>query len=143
MKIYKNQALLTFILLSTFLPLAITDVSANDKSAELIKDKTFLYVTPQRCVALRKGQLCYLEVNFEWQSEKKGDYCLFKINDPNALYCWDSVDNGMFYLDFQSSENMDFVLRHKGSSHDLAQTQIIVAWVYGNKKRQRSHWRLF
>ena len=143
MNIKIHDAPLVFTLLCMFLPFPTMKASANDLSGELIDAKTFLEVTPQRCVALRKGQICYLEVNFSWQTNFPGNYCLFNTKVPLALYCWDDVDNGMFNLDFQSNENGHFVLRQKDNPRDLASTEVIVAWVYGNKKRQRSRWRLF
>jgi len=102
-----------------------------------------LKVTPKPCVALRKGQKCYLEVNFSWQHPQVSDYCLVNTTTSKIIKCWQQQGHGQFNLDFQSKLTNDFSLRHKASNKDLASTQIPVAWVYKSSKRAKSTWRLF
>ena len=102
-----------------------------------------LKVTPERCVALRQGQLCYQHVIFDWQAKKRAEYCLFLEGVITPVNCWSSTNVGQFKLDFQSKVTRRFILRSKNSQIDLASTEVVVAWVYGNKKRRRASWRLF
>jgi len=102
-----------------------------------------LEVSPKKCIALRKGQKCYLEVIFRWQHSQVSNYCLVNITTNETMKCWQHQDKGEFSFDFQSRLSNDFALRFKGSISNLAQTRIPVAWVYKSSKRARSTWRLF
>lgn len=127
-----------------FLPIAAHAASekiatfsiANNAPAELI-------VTPKPCVALRKGQKCYLEVTFNWQHPKLNNYCLVNVTTKKSLKCWRQQTNGEFSLDFQSELSNDFALRQQETVKDLARATIPVAWVYKSSKRAKSTWRLF
>ena len=61
-----------------------------------------LQVTPKPCVALRKGQKCYLEVTFNWQHPKVSDYCLVNSTTSKTMKCWQQQAKGEFSFDFQS-----------------------------------------
>ncbi|NQY33680.1 MAG: DUF3019 domain-containing protein [Alteromonadaceae bacterium] len=103
---------------------------------------TQLEVTPERCIALRKGQTCYLEVTFKWQQGESSDYCLINVTRNSVLKCWRNRSKGQYSFDFQSSKSNTFVLRSKNSNVDLAQAHIVVAWVYKSTKRSKLSWRL-
>jgi hypothetical protein len=102
-----------------------------------------LEVTPKPCVALRKGQKCYLEVTFNWQHPKVSNYCLVNSTTNKTMKCWQQQAKGEFSLDFQSKLSNDFALRKQESSTDIARATIPVAWVYKSSKRAKSTWRLF
>jgi len=102
-----------------------------------------LKVTPKPCVALHKGQKCYLEVTFNWQHPKLSDYCLVNTTTNKTMKCWKQQDQGRFSFDFQSTLSNDFALRKQKSETNLARTSIPVAWVYKSSKRAKSTWRLF
>lgn len=102
-----------------------------------------LKVTPKPCVALHKGQKCYLEVTFSWQHPQVSNYCLVNITTNKLMKCWQQQAKGKFSFDFQSKLSNDFVLRKEGSTKDLANARIPVAWVYKSYKRPKSTWRLF
>ncbi len=102
-----------------------------------------LKVSPKRCIALRKGQKCYLEVTFSWQHPQVSNYCLVNTTRNKILKCWQQQEKGEFDFDFQSTLTNDFALRQPKSSVDLAQATIPVAWVYKSSKRAKSTWRLF
>ncbi|MDG1120862.1 MAG: DUF3019 domain-containing protein, partial [Glaciecola sp.] len=95
------------------------------------------------CVALRKGQTCYLEVTFTWQHPKVGNYCLVNATTNHTLQCWEQHTKGEFSFDFQATMSNDFALRTQASTTDLVSTTIPVAWVYQSSKRAKSTWRLF
>ena len=102
-----------------------------------------LKVTPKPCVALYKGQKCYLEVTFSWQHPQLSNYCLVNTTRNKILKCWQQQATGEFEFDFQSTLTNDFSLRKHDSTVDLAQVTIPVAWVYKSSKRAKSTWRLF
>jgi len=102
-----------------------------------------LKVTPKPCVALHKGQKCYLEVTFNWQHPKLSDYCLVNTTTNETMKCWKQQVQGRFSFDFQSTLSNDFALRKHKSLTNLARTRIPVAWVYKSSKRAKSTWRLF
>lgn len=102
-----------------------------------------LKVTPKPCVALRKGQTCYLEVTFKWQHPKMSDYCLINTTKRKTMKCWKQQTKGDYSFDFQSKQSNDFALRYQESVTDIVRATIPVAWVYKSSKRAKSTWRLF
>lgn len=102
-----------------------------------------LKVTPKPCVALRKGQKCYLEVTFTWQHPKASNYCLVNSTSSKVMKCWDQQAKGEFSFDFQSTQSNEFALRKLDSAKDIVSASIPVAWVYKSSRRQKSTWRLF
>jgi hypothetical protein len=102
-----------------------------------------LKVTPKPCVALRKGQKCYLEVTFSWQHPQVSNYCLVNTTTSKTIRCWKQQTKGEFSFDFQSKLSNNFALRNQESTTDIAQATIPVAWVYKSSKRAKSTWRLF
>lgn len=108
-----------------------------------IANTAYLEVTPERCIALHKGQKCYLEVTFKWRHSLASDYCLVNTTTNKIIKCWQQQAEGQFSFDFQSKLSNDFALRKQKSAIDVASTQIPVAWVYKSAKRQKSTWRLF
>lgn len=115
----------------------------KESTPNIEKQVAHLKVTPKRCIALRKGQKCYLEVTFNWQHPKVNDYCLVNTTTNKTMKCWQQQTQGKFNFDFQSTLSNDFALRSRESPIDLAHAQIPVAWVYKSSKRAKSTWRLF
>lgn len=106
-------------------------------------DTNILTITPTRCVALRQGQTCYLEVEVTWNTLKKGDYCLINLTTGVLNRCWKNQSSGHLLLDFEGTNSNDFALREQAQSTDLARAKIIVAWVFSSSKRNKSNWKLF
>jgi len=132
------------IIMVFFLPLSTHAASEQlDTFSIANKNPAELIVTPKPCVALRKGQKCYLEVTFNWQHPKLNNYCLINVTTKQSLKCWQQQTNGEFSFDFQSKLSNDFALRKQETAKDLARTTIPVAWVYKSSKRAKSTWRLF
>jgi len=117
-----------------FLPISFIS-NASETNATLV-------VTPKSCVALHKGQKCYLEVTFDWQA-KLNNYCLVNNTRSQIMKCWSNKKAGQYSFDFQSIQSNDFSLQLQDSNTDVAHAQIVVAWVYKSKKRSKSSWRLF
>ena len=62
------------------------------QAAPPVHNATGLFVTPERCVALRQGQTCYQEVIFSWRQAQKGNYCLVNLSTKQVLTCWQNTD---------------------------------------------------
>ena len=102
-----------------------------------------LSVTPKQCIALHKGQLCYLDVTFKWQQPVSGNYCLVNITTDDLVKCWSNREQADLAYDFNAIETHKFALRHSQSDVNIATAQIPVVWVYKSKRRAKSSWRLF
>ena len=102
-----------------------------------------LFVKPERCVALRQGQICYQEVTFNWWQLQKGNYCLFNLSTKQTLKCWKNSNQGIFHLDFQSTQSTDFILRAQDQDIEFSKARITVSWVFKSSKRPKSSWKLF
>jgi hypothetical protein len=117
---------------------------ANYSRAEQTNQSSIgLFVSPQRCVALRQGQTCYQEVTFSWRLAQKENVCLINLLTKQVLKCWQNTEQGKFDLDFQSTQSTDFVLRAEKQDIDLSTTHITVSWVFKSSKRPKSSWKLF
>jgi len=101
-----------------------------------------LVVKPKKCVALRKGQICYQKINISFNTEGKGDYCIHLNNNESPIKCWKDSDRGKLNFNFESDASGQLKLLDS-SGETLASSPITVAWVYKNRTRRRSSWRLF
>ena len=146
-QINKVTKLYIVILLGIFSAVIPTMVNATESLDKTVINGTEqlaqLKVTPKPCVALRKGQKCFLEVTFNWQHPTPSNYCLVNATTNKTMKCWQQQNKGEFSFDFQSTLSNDFVLRQAESTIDLARTKIAVAWVYKSSKRAKSTWRIF
>ncbi len=132
------------VLCASSLP-AYSSVESKEKKAvqRLSKPHNYMRISSGRCVALRKGLVCYKSVVFSWSTQLYGKRCLYNQELDESIYCWEGVNQGSFTLDFHSSESVKFELRDEVSQKVLANVEIIVAWVYDNSRRNRASWRLF
>jgi len=133
-------SLLTGHLIASF---CLIMASNSYASSTEIAHTAQLKVTPMPCVALHKGQKCYLEVTFSWQHPQVSNYCLLNTTTNRTIRCWQQQAKGEFSFDFQQRLSHDFALREQGSATDIARATIPVAWVYKSSKRPKSTWRLF
>ena len=151
-KLISSLKLVIFLcIINWFLP-AFANASTTQDNTFIVQGKSTLNntrqiaqleVTPERCIALRKGQKCYLEVTFSWQHPQISDYCLVNTTTNKTIKCWQQQAKGKFNFDFQSTLTNDFALRKPKSTVNLAQATIPVAWVYKSSKRAKATWRLF
>lgn len=142
-KIKSSLSLLVGYLITMLCLIMASDVYASSAETSNTSNVAHLEVSPEKCIALRKGQKCYLEVTFSWRHPQVSDYCLVNITTNKTIKCWSRQTEGEFNFDFQSTLSHDFALRVKGATVDLAHARIPVAWVYKSSKRAKSTWRLF
>ncbi|QFU21881.1 DUF3019 domain-containing protein [Shewanella eurypsychrophilus] len=99
--------------------------------------------TPKRCIALHKGQTCYQDVLFRWQTPQSGQYCLVLNKDQRKLTCWNGKAIQEYQYSFEGDKTTTFSLIHKDETQPLAQLKVVVTWVYKAPKQSGSGWRLF
>lgn len=112
--------------------LAIPSANASDAS---------LLVTPDKCVALRKGQTCYQTIRIKFITSTIGDYCLKQVGQPTPLQCWKKVNKAEHRYSLAASEAVEFEVADSELA-TVATAKVTVAWVY-KQTRSRSRWRLF
>ena len=96
---------------------------------------------PNRCVALRQGQVCYQKIKFQWKNIQPGNYCLHKKDEPSPLICWQDASIDEYVYAFSATESQEFEL--KKDANVVAAAKITVSWVYKTSKRVSTGWRLF
>lgn len=106
-----------------------------------LAEQGLLSAKPNKCVALRKGQVCYQRIRLQFKSMAQGDYCLLADRELTPLRCWTRVSEGKYEYQLASDSEVKFHLLDS-ASNTVASTQVTVAWVY-KKSRKRSTWRLF
>lgn len=101
--------------------------------------------TPDQCVALHKGQTCYQDVVFQWQTPEVGRFCLVFSESQQQLVCWDGRTIQQFQYSFESDSSAAFSLIHSDSNNirAIAEVKVVVTWVYKAPKQSPSGWRLF
>lgn len=104
---------------------------------------TQLNVKPDRCVALRQGQVCYQSVVFQWSSDRQGDYCLVNAKTDKVIKCWQGTQQAKLNYEIESATTQQFYLSLKNTQTPLRQVQVKVAWVYDQNAHRSSGWRLF
>jgi len=101
-------------------------------------DTVSLKLTPDRCVALQQGRLCYATIQLQWQSNKAQDLCLYAGSEK--LQCWQASTTGQWRYEFVASDNQ--TLQLISTDGVRAEAVVKVNWVQKNPKVKR-HWRLF
>lgn len=108
-----------------------------------LADGVKLSISPERCFGLDQGQKCYQKITVNWQLDKEDKYCLYQTTSKSPMVCWEPGTKGQAKLEFESSETVIYQLRLESTGESIAETRIIVTWVYGKTKRRRTSWRLF
>ncbi|NRA60201.1 MAG: DUF3019 domain-containing protein [Psychrobium sp.] len=110
---------------------------------ELAVNNKILTVTPEQCIALHKGQQCYLDVTFRWQLSNRDNVCLIDVDEKKLIQCWQQQSSGEISFEFQSDKSKSYVLRLQQSEAVIDTARINVAWVYSSSRRAKASWRLF
>lgn len=108
------------------------------------QDKAIAFTaTPERCVALHKGQICYQEVLFRWQTPSYGEYCLVMSKSGRRITCWNGASQQEYHYNFEGDKTTSFSLIADDKADPLARVKVVVTWVYKAPKQSQSGWRLF
>lgn len=106
-------------------------------------DAVIFTATPERCIALHKGQTCYQDVLFRWQTPASGEYCLILSDHGHQLTCWTGKALQEYQYSFEGDKTATFSLIRNDDVQPLAQVKVVVTWVYKAPKQSQSGWRLF
>ncbi|WP_065187809.1 DUF3019 domain-containing protein [Shewanella woodyi] len=110
----------------------------------LSQDSSIVFTaTPERCVALHKGQTCYQDVLFQWQTPQVGSYCLVMSQSLHQLACWNGQAVQKYQYSFEGDSTTTFSLIRNDEAEPLAEVKVVVTWVYKAPKQSQSGWRLF
>jgi hypothetical protein len=96
-----------------------------------------------RCVALRQGQTCYKKIHLQWTAQQTGNYCLVELQTNITIQCWQQQSQAEVDIEFESTQDLTYVLRRENDSVNLAETVVKLSWVYEPKPNRSSGWRLF
>ncbi len=100
-------------------------------------------VQPDKCIALHQGQVCYQDLEFNWQTPAGAEYCLYEVPKLEAVVCWDGDQMRSHNLEFASAANTLYQIRTMGSDVVISEVAVEVAWVYRANRKSFSRWRLF
>ena len=99
-----------------------------------------LILSPDKCVSLRQGQTCYVNIELQWSAKVVGSYCIYASNQQQPMQCWSNKRLGEIKMEFSSDQNTWFYLRK--DADNLAEVELKMAWVY-KRKRSSLSWRVF
>jgi hypothetical protein len=100
-------------------------------------------VQPDKCIALHQGQVCYQDLEFNWQTPTGSEYCLYEMPKPEAVICWTGDQQRSHNLEFASATSTLYQIRVMGSDVLISEVTVEVAWVYRANRKSFSRWRLF
>ena len=135
--------LLNTLILVILITLAATVQNARAYQEMVPSAKSELTVSPNRCVALRRGQTCFKDVTIKWHTDVNSNYCLRIEGSDDYLHCWSGTRQAMLKFDFQSTASKTIQLVNQKNNQVLLETEITIAWVYKSKSRAKASWRLF
>lgn len=133
------------ILVSAGVLLAL--LSGSVRGGERLEDESAggysLSSQPSKCISLNQGLVCYQTLEMHWQAVEVGDYCMMQAEALLPQKCWLQQSSGALQIEFAETKSQTFVLRRRGQSSTLASVQIEVKWVYKQRRKDRSKWRIF
>ena len=115
--------------------------SAEEVSLAEVKPAN-LQLSPNKCVALRKGRECFASIEVKWTTVQAGNYCLRRQADNLMINCWFGQKKGEFLYVFRAAEKESLQLILKDSQRVISQAEVKVSWVY-KSKRSKGRWRVF
>ncbi|KIO38285.1 DUF3019 domain-containing protein [Shewanella sp. cp20] len=118
-------------------------ISVSSMNLQASQTPIELTVSPEQCVALHKGQTCYQNVLFKWQTPDVGRYCLTESKSHQKIICWDGQAMKQYQYDFEGISTTLYSLIRLDSEEPLAEIKVVVTWVYKAPKQSQSGWRLF
>lgn len=119
--------------------LASTSTKANDGE----QSHSIIIATPNQCVALNQGQVCFQALTLVWESTLSGDFCVYSSQMSTPLKCWESKQQGELALEVEAKEDVEFSLHLRQPKSKVASALMRVAWVYKQKRKRLASWRLF
>lgn len=101
--------------------------------------ETWLRATPNQCVSLEPGRICYATIHVQWQVTTTAPVCLLLNQQP--LQCFPNSDRSQsFRFEFAASQNQLLQLQVAGQV--VAEQPLQVSYVQKANKIKR-RWRLF
>lgn len=121
--------------------LTIVLVMAMVFSTEIAAQEAVLEVNPKKCIALRKGQVCYQTVKIQFDNPSNSDFCLVMNELPEPLQCWSDSRKAEYSYRIASDSDVEFRMIDR-QEQTIATARVSIAWVY-KQTRKRYRWRLF
>lgn len=128
--------------LSVLLTVLLAPVVSAESVTSTVAQQSELQLSPNKCIALRKGRECFASIEIKWFTTITGDYCLRREIDNMIINCWSGQTQGEFLYFFRSAEKENLQLVVKGTQRVVSQAQVKVSWVY-KSRRKKGRWRIF
>jgi Protein of unknown function (DUF3019) len=120
------------LLLHCFMATASLVSTATAAEPELI-----LRVQPGLCLRHSSHDSCALTVTVLWRDSSLSNYCLYSIQDRNAIHCWKNLDHATLVEDRVMSEDLVYWLSLPGQRARLVTAKIEIATLVDDSKRRR------
>ena len=105
-----------------------------------------LSIKPKLCITDSPEKTCQLPLEFAWQADAMGNYCLVQVANQSTLQCWQQNDQGQWQGTQQVNDQELFWLTQDGQTRPLAEAAIEVLSTYTEdrrRNRRRKHvWSL-
>lgn len=101
-----------------------------------------LSAKPDSCVALHRGQRCFMTVKLSWSTTLDSDVCIHIGNAAEPLICVVPTQRAVS-VEYQSPKSMLFSLKERNKTKVLADVMVQTVWVHRSSRRSSSGWRLF
>jgi hypothetical protein len=118
-------------------------LSIEAQQIQTLERTNSISLDPSQCVALNKGNTCYIDINVSWTAIEKGGYCLYSSQEKAPIQCWRDKISGVFTGEITLQDNVTFSLNTAQSDILLSSVELEMVWVYKKKQRSQSTWRMF
>ncbi len=126
-------------LVGTVVCVVLTWAACLSQAAELT-------IKPKLCITDSPEKICRLPLEFVWQTDNQGNYCLVQETNRNTLQCWQQDRQGQWQSTQQVNDQEVFWLTQDGQTRPLAEAAIEVLSTYTEdrrRNRRRKHvWSL-
>jgi len=139
---FSNLANTATFLLKSLIILALSGVFSVSQ-AEQSQEFAELEIKPTKCVSLKQGQICYVDLEITWRTRETGDYCVSSSQQNSPLQCWSSTQQGALSKRVKMAKDIVYTLTNKEGDKVLVSAVLPLAWVYEKQKFSHSSWRIF
>jgi hypothetical protein len=105
-----------------------------------------LSVSPKLCITDKADKTCEMTLDFVWQTNDSGDYCLVEKASQAPLQCWQQDSSGQWQAITVVTNKQVFWMSEDGTAAPLDQEVVEVLSTYSDdrrKNRRRKHvWSL-
>lgn len=98
---------------------------------------------PRICVLTEADEMCYDELEVQWQSDRKMNLCLYRKGFEKPLNCWSRATAGQHRFVLATAENVTFYLREQEHGLEVSEAFEVIHDHKQYRRARRNPWSFF